>query len=76
MTRRKLEVVNGNCYIQVNDDVQCCNEDNTLEEDTNEALSSKHTCLENGSEHEDSESDDDTKVKVTHMAARHSIQVL
>ena len=37
---------------------------------------SKHLCLEDGSEHEDSDSDDDTVAKVTEAITRCSIQVL
>ena len=44
------------------------NEDDTLEENILEALLSKHPYLEDGSEHEDSDSD------VIHVAAQQSIQ--
>ena len=72
-----MSVVNGHTsYIWVDNDVRCYNEDNTLEEDIVEAILSKQPCLEDGSEHEDSDSDGDEIAKVTHTAARCSIQVL
>ena len=70
------EVANGDCYLRVDDDLQCYNEDDTLEEDIVEAVSSKRPCLEDGSEQEDSDCDDDVAAKITHAAARRSIQVL
>ena len=55
-----LEVGNSKSYIRINDDVPCYNDDNTLEESIIEALSSKRPCLEDGSEHKDSDLDGET----------------
>ena len=63
--------MNGNSYIRVDDDVRCYNEDNTLQEDVIDTISSKHPCLDDGSD-----SDNYVVVKITHAAARHSKQVL
>ena len=37
--------------------------------------SSKRPCLEDGSEHKESDSDNDAVEKITHTTARHSVQV-
>ena len=39
-------------------------------------LFSKRPCLENGSEEKDNDPDDVTAAKITHLAARHFVQVL
>ena len=67
------EVVNGNSYLLIDEDMKCYNEDGTLEDDIVETLSNKRLCLEDGS---DSDSDNDTVVRISHVAAKRSIQVL
>ena len=67
------EVVNGDSYLRIDEDMKCYNEDGTLEDDIVETLSNKRLCLEDGN---DSDSDNDTVVRISHVAAKRSIQVL
>ncbi|KAI6651119.1 Tigger transposable element-derived protein 6-like [Oopsacas minuta] len=67
------EVVNGDSYLLIDEDMKCYNEDGTLEDDIVETLSNKRLCLEDGS---DSDSDNDTVVRISNVAAKRSIQVL
>ena len=67
------QVVNGDSCLRIDEDMKCYNEDDTLEDDIVETLSNKRLCLEDGS---DSDSDNDTVVKISHVAAKRSIQVL
>ncbi|KAI6651320.1 Tigger transposable element-derived protein 6-like [Oopsacas minuta] len=67
------EVVNGDSYLLIDEDMKCYNEDGTLEDDIVETLSNKRLCLEDGS---DSDSDNDTVARISNVAAKRSIQVL
>ena len=73
-----LNVVNGNRYLQVDDDIPCFDEDDSLEDDIVDAPTSKQPCLEKENEDVDSDVDKERVVtcKVTHTAARHAVQVL
>ena len=51
-------------------------EDDSLENDIVQALSSKWPCQKDGSEDEDSDPDDETVDEVTHVAAKDFVQIL
>ena len=67
------EVVNGESYLRIDEDIQCFKDEDVLEDDIVEAVSSKRLCQsEDGSEDEDSDPDEE----VAHAAARRSVQLL
>ena len=85
------DVVYGNSYLHIHDHIWCfdwcisdadhiwcLDEDDILEDDTVEALLSKRSCQDDGSEDKDSDSDNGmvTVVKITHATARRSVQTL
>ena len=70
------EVVNGESYLRIDEDIQCFNDEDVLEDDIVEAVSSKRLRQsEDGSEDEDSDPDEEV-AKTTHAAARRSVQLL
>ena len=70
------EVMNGDSYLHTDNDVHCFNEDDNLEDDIVETDLTKQSCLEDTSEDKENDPDNETGVKITHTAARHSVQVL
>ena len=60
------EVVNGKSYLHIDKDIQCFNDEDVLEDDIIEAVSSKRPCQsEDGSEDEDSDPDEEVFVAST-----------
>ena len=54
------EVFNGESYLHIDQDIQCFNDEDVLEDDIVEAVSSKRLCQsEDGSEDEDSDPDEE-----------------
>ena len=63
-------------YLRIDKDIQCFNNEDVVEDDIVEAVSSKRICQsEDSSEDEDIGLEEEV-VKTTHAAARHSVQLL
>ena len=60
------EVVNGESYVRIDDDIPCFNENDNIEDDIVEAISSKRPRQEDGGEGEDGDPDDEAVVNYPH----------
>ena len=60
------EVVNGESYVRIDDDIPCFNENDNIEDDIVEAISSKRPRQEDGGEGEYGDSDDEAVVNYPH----------
>ena len=70
------EVVNCESYLRIDEDIQCFNDEDVLEDDIIEAVSSKWLCQsEEGSEDKDSDLEEEA-AKTTQAAARRSVELL